>query len=310
MSKKIVFMGTPHFAKEVLFTLIQAGYPIVAVVTKQDKPKGRKQELVASEVKQLALQYNIPVLQPQRIRTEYEEVLNYKPDYIITCAYGQIIPKQILDACLCINVHASLLPKYRGGAPMQHAILNNEKQTGITIMTMAEKMDAGDIITQDIVDITPEDTLGTLEAKLIPCACNLLLNTLDLIMDNRATFTKQNEEEVSFAYTIQKEDELLSFEKESYMNLYNHIRALIPNPCAYARMDDQTTYKFHAVRMSDETTTEANGTLLGIIDQAIAIALENKVLLIDEIQPAGKGKMKAKDFMNGAGRKYIGRRFQ
>ncbi len=299
-------MGTPNFAKEVLQTLIENEYEIIAVVTQPDKPVGRKQILTPSEVKVLAIENNIPVIQPVKIRNEYQQILDLKPEMIITCAYGQIIPNAILDYCLCINVHGSLLPKYRGGAPMQRAILNGDKETGITIMTMSDKMDAGDIILQDSVTIEESDTLKTVEEKMIKCACPLLLKTLEDIEKGTAVFTKQNEDEIVFAPIIKKEEELLSFENENYDNLYNHIRALIDAPYAYGITCDNLKLKICAIRKSQETTEEKDGTIIGLIDKGIAVAKDKKILLLDEVLLEGKNKNTAKEFLNGAGRKYIG----
>lgn len=309
-SKRIIFMGTPHFAERILTTLLENGLNVVAVVSQPDKPVGRKQVLVPSEVKVTALEHNIPVLQPVKIRNEYEEVLSYKPDMIITCAYGQIVPKVILDYCPCINVHASLLPKLRGGAPMQRCIMNGDKETGITIMTMAPKMDAGDMISQSVVEILDTDTEGTLEEKLIASACDLLMKTLPSIVDGTAVYTPQLEEEATFGFVITKEEEVLNFTEGNYQKIYDHMRALIPVPCAYGILEDGLKLKFCAVRKSDTATDAENGTILGLVDRGIGIAVDGKVLIADEVLLEGKKANKAKEFINGAGRKYLSTRLK
>lgn len=304
--QRVLFMGTPHFAERILNTLLEENYNVVAVVTQPDKPVGRKKVLTPSEVKVCAMNHSIPVLQPIKIRKEYEEVLSYKPDLIVTCAYGQIVPEVILNQCLCINVHASLLPKLRGGAPMQRAIMNGDKETGITIMQMAKGMDSGDMITKRALEITEEDTLGTLEEKLIALACEQLKDTLKDLEEGRAVFTKQNEEEATFGYVITKEEELLSFENESYDAMYDHIRALIPVPYAYGILEDGLKLKICAVRKSSLTTEGKNGEILGLVEKGVGIALNGRVLIADEVQLEGKNRNTAKEFLNGAGRKYAG----
>ena len=302
--QRVVFMGTPHFADEIFKTLLEENYNVVAAVTQPDKPTGRKKILTPSPVKETALAHGISVLQPEKIRREYKEVLDAKPDLIVTCAYGQIVPKEILDTCLCINVHASLLPKYRGGAPMQRSIMANEKETGITIMQMGVGMDDGDMISKSVVEITEEDTLGSLEEKLIESACELLRETLKQLEREEACFTPQNSEEATFARIIKKEEEKIDFQN-GYETVYNHIRALIPSPCTYAYTAANQKLKFCAIRKSDLTAEEENGTVLGLVDKAMGIAVDHRILLIDEVQPEGKSQMKARDFMNGAGRKLI-----
>ena len=190
---KIVFMGTPTFGREILKCLHQNGYDVVLAVCQPDKYVGRKHVLTSCEVKQYCIENNIEVFQPVKIREDYSRVLEVNPDLIVTCAYGQIIPKIILDKCKCINVHASLLPKLRGGAPIQHAIIDGYSTTGITIMEMSNKMDAGDIISQSSIDIDINDTYSSLHDKLITVATRLLLDTIGSVIDNSYVAIKQNE---------------------------------------------------------------------------------------------------------------------
>ena len=308
--QRVIFMGTPYFAERILETLLTAGYPVKAVVTQPDKPVGRKHVLTPSEVKLTAQKYGIDVLQPEKIRKEYEEVLRYDPDLIVTCAYGQIVPKVILDHCLCINVHASLLPKYRGGAPMQRVIMNGESETGMTIMQMGVGMDDGDMISKCSVPISQEDTWGSLQEKLIEAACPLLLSTLKELEEGTAVFTPQDASLATFGYVIRKEEEELSFEHEDYQTLYDHARALIPVPCAYGVLSDGSKLKILALRKSDAKSEEADGTILGFMEKGIGVALKGRVLLLDEVQLEGKNKNSAREFLNGAGRKWVATRLK
>ena len=304
---KIVYMGTPYFAQVVLESLIDAKYDIIAVVTQPDKPVGRKMLLEKSPVKATAEEHQIPVLQPLKIKEDYQAILALKPDIIITCAYGQIIPGIILNTFLCINIHASLLPKLRGGAPMHRAIMNGLDKTGITIMRMAKKMDDGDMIVQAEVAITTEDTVGSLQTKLIASACELIKTYIPLIVADKVTYIPQDERIVTFGYNITKEEEFISF-KDSYMTVYNHIRALIPWPIGYGIVEG-VKIKLHKVHLSDELTDFDRGHIIGLKDKALAVAVENRVLLIDELQIEGRNKINAKDFVNGSGKKLINKSF-
>ena len=307
--KRIVFMGTPYFARRILQTLLENGYPVVAVVTQEDKPVGRKKVLTPSPVKEEALLHHIPVLQPHKVRREYEEILAFDPDLIVTCAYGQFIPAAVLDYCLCLNVHASLLPKYRGGAPMQRSIMHGDTLTGVTIMRMAEGMDDGDMLNKAEVEITHEDTLDTLESKLIEAACLLLLEALDLMKEEKAVFTEQPHAEATVARIIKSEEEKLSFE-EGYDDFYNHARALISSPCGYVSTESGQKIKICAVRTSSIETEEEDGKILGFMEKGIAVALKGRVILFDAVQMEGKSRVSAKEFMNGAGRKLLNTKLQ
>ena len=209
---KIVFMGTPSFAVPILEGLIE-NYDVKLVVCQPDRKKNRKGELIKPDTKLLAELHNIPVFQPFNIKEDYQSILDINPDIIITCAYGQIIPVELLNYPKygCINVHGSLLPKYRGGAPIHWAIINGEKETGITIMTMDKKMDAGDIISQRTIEITEDIILDELYEKMSYLGKKLLLDTLPSIIDKTCTFTKQDESLVTFGFNVTKEDEKLDF---------------------------------------------------------------------------------------------------
>ncbi len=303
---RVVFMGTPVFGRAILQELIDESLNVVAVVTQPDKLVGRKQVLTYSPVKELALEHNIPVIQPNKIRNEYEEVLSYNPDIIITCAYGQIVPDVVLNApCLgCINVHASLLPALRGGAPIQHAIIDGYEETGITIMEMASKMDAGDIISQAICKIEEEDTYGSLHDKLIEVAVKLLRDTMPSLLAHNYTPIVQAEDKVTFGYNISKEEERVDLSK-SYQAVYNQIRGLIPTPCSYIIVDGKK-YKLWEVRKSEIEADLGNGTIV-FVGKGLGIVIDKRVLEIIQIQPEGKTVMSAKAFRNGVGSKWEGK---
>lgn len=303
---RIVFMGTPEFGCAILNTLIKLEQNVVAVVCQPDKKVGRKQEIVFPVTKKTALEHDIPVIQPIKIREDYQEVLDYKPDLIITCAYGQIIPAAVLDypKLGCINVHSSLLPKLRGGAPIQHAIIDGYTETGVTIMEMDRKMDSGAIISQASCRIDPEDTYGTLHDKLIEVAVKLLEETLPSVIDQTYVPIPQLEEEVTFGYNITKEEERLDLSK-SYMEVYNRARGLIPAPCAYFMVDGKKV-KIWDIKTSEMTTESANGTL-GFSGNDITLAVDGRQLVIRELQLEGKQRMSARDFRNGAGRNWEGK---
>lgn len=307
---KILFMGTPDIAVSMLEQIIKDGHEVVGVVTQPDKKAGRKQELKMSEVKQCALAHGIPVYQPIRIKEDHEELLELPLDLIVTCAYGQFIPQVVLDAPLygSINVHASLLPKLRGGAPIHKAIIYGEKETGMSIMRMVKAMDAGAVMAQCRVAITQEDTAGTLYDKLAAAGAKLLSESVQKIAEGTAVFVEQKEEEATFAYTISKEEEFVSFQREVH-TVYDHIRGLIPFPVAHGLIEGRKV-KFHKVRMLESDTSHAPGEVIGLRDGAFAIAAKNGYLLIDEIQMEGKARTDARSFFNGTGKQLVGKRFQ
>ena len=293
---KIVFMGTPSFAVPVLEELIK-NYEVTLVVTQPDKEVGRKKILTPSPVKEVALKNNIKVFQPAKIREDYQEVLDANPDIIITAAYGQIIPKVLLDypKYKCVNVHASLLPKYRGGAPIHHAIINGDEYAGVTIMYMAEKMDDGDIISQDKI-LIGEDNTTELTKRLSILGKNLLLKTLPDIFSNNIKPIKQNENEVTFAYNISKEDEKINWHNTCIM-VYNQIRGLADNPGGYAIYNDKKV----KIYKSSYEEKEIDGEIGEIVDtnKRLGIKVKNGVIYPLIIQLEGKNKMPIKDFYNG-----------
>ena len=296
---KVVFMGTPEFSVPVLEGLIKK-YNVVGVVTQPDKEVGRKKELKYSPVKEVALKNSINVLQPVKIKQEYDMVLELEPDIIITCAYGQIIPKEILDYPKygCINVHASILPKLRGGAPIHRAIIEGYSKTGITIMYMDEGMDTGDIISNCEIDIDHDMNVGILHDKLSIMGRDLLLEVLPNIISGSIKRIKQDESKATFAYNIKREDELIDFNKPALV-IYNHIRGLNPFPGAYATLDGKVI-KIYSSIISDRMYTEKeNGEITRIYKEGIGVSVKDLEIIITELKVEGKKKMLAKDYLNG-----------
>ncbi len=295
---KVVFMGTPDFSIPVLQGLID-NCNVIGVVTQPDKEVGRHKELQFSPVKELALKHNIKVLQPIKIRNEYQDVLDLNPDIIVTCAYGQIIPVEILDypKYKCINVHASLLPKYRGGAPIQRAIMAGEKETGITIMFMAPGMDDGDIISQDKVEISIDDDLEVLHDKLSVLGRDLLLKTLPSIIDGTNDRIKQDESLVTLAKIIKKEDEVIDF-NDTALNIHNKIRALSPFPGAHTILDNKIV-KIYKTCLENTNSKKDPGTITRVDKDRIVVATIDKEISILSLQVEGKRKMSTKEYLNG-----------
>lgn len=303
---RIVFMGTPDFAVNVLQGLID-NYreDIVGVVSQPDKLVGRHQVLTPTPIKALAEKYNIPVIQPEKIRKDYQGVLDLKPDIIITCAYGQIIPKEILDAPKlgCINVHGSLLPKLRGGAPIHKAIIDDYKVTGITIMYMDVGMDTGDMISKVEVPILESDNLESLHDKLSVAGTKLLLETLPSILDGTNPREKQNEEEVTFAYNIKREEEHIDFTKTS-RQVFNLIRGLCPIPSANVILDGNEM-KVYSSMISDKSYSGKCGEIVDVTKQGIVVKTGDGAIIITEVKPFGKKRMDASSYVNGIGSKNL-----
>lgn len=302
---KIVFMGTPDFAVPIFKSLAE-NYNVVAVVTQPDKLVGRKQILTPSPIKVASALYNIPVLQPVKIKDEYASILKYEPDIIITCAYGQILPKELLDypKYKCINVHASLLPKLRGGAPIHHAIMDGYDKTGITIMYMSVLMDAGDIISQAETTITKDDTLGSLHDRLSEMGKDLLLETLPNIINGNITTIKQDENEVTYGNNITKEDEKIDFTKTN-IEVDNKIRALNPTPGAYTTINGKRM-KVYDARLSDRYYSKTTpGTIVGFEKDGIRVVTGDKEIILTDIAIEGKKRCLVKDYLNGVDKKEL-----
>ncbi len=294
---KVVFMGTPEFATVVLKKLID-NTNVVLVVAQPDKEVGRKRELMPSSVKKVAVENNIDVFTPNKIRNEYEYIFKYEPDIIITCAYGQIIPKELLDypKYKCVNVHASLLPLLRGGAPIHRAIINGFKETGITIMYMNEKMDEGDIISQSKIKIEETDNVGTLHDKLAVLGSELLIETLPSIINDEIEPIKQDSSKATYGYIIKREDEHLDFSDTS-TNVYNKIRGLNPFPSAYIILDD-TEIKVLDAYIGTKTS-EKPSIITNVYKDGFSVSTLDKEVIITKIKVSGKKEMFARDYING-----------
>ena len=306
---KIVFMGTPLFSVPVLEALIK-NYKVKAVVTQPDKIVGRDNHIAKSPIKILAEQNNILVLQPEKIREQYQEIIDLEPDIIVTCAYGQILPKELLDVPKygCINVHASLLPKLRGGAPIHRAIMEGYTETGVTIMYMAPGMDDGDIITQDRVEITDVDTASTLHDKLSKLGSELLIQTLPSIFNGTNIRTPQTESEVTYAPIIKPEDERIDF-SETSKEIYNKIRGLNSFPGAYTLLDGKRIKIWSSTILDEYYTQKLNGEIVELNKDGIVVKTGNSTILITELQPEGRGRMRATDFINGYKEELVGKLF-
>lgn len=302
---RIVFMGTPEFGATILKTLLTK-HEIVLVVTQPDKEVGRKKIIEYSPVKQVALEHGLKIYQPLNIRKEADEILKLDFDIIVTAAYGQIVGTNLLEypKYKAINVHGSLLPKYRGGAPIQRAIINGEKTTGITIMYMAKKMDAGDIIAQKEIPIADDDTSDSLFKKLAELGAEMILPVLDNIEKGNIKPIKQDESLVSYAYNLTKEDEVIDFNKNA-TDIYNQIRGLASNPGAYFTIDDQIM-KVYSSKISNIKHHENPGTIVDVQKDSFSIACgENTSITFTELKPQGKNLMSVKDYLNGKGKTVI-----
>ena len=307
---KVIFMGTPEFCVPILESLIKE-CDVIAVVTQPDKEVGRKKEIIYSPIKKVALNNNIKVIQPIKIRNEYQEILDLEPDIIITCAYGQIIPEIILNAPKygCINVHASLLPKLRGGAPIHKAIIYGYDKTGITIMYMDKGMDTGDMISKVEVAIEDNDTTETLHNKLQKVAVPLLMDTLPSIIAGTNKREKQNNDEATYAYNVSREEEHVDFNSTS-KEIFNKIRGLNSWPGAYAILDDKNV-KLWMCKINDKVYDKTPGTIVNLSKEGMEVVTKDGSILIKELQLPGKKKMSSKDFVNGNKREdYLNKCFK
>lgn len=293
MSKlKIIFMGTPAFGVPILEELIK-NYDVVAVVCQPDRG-------VLSPIKKLALEKNIAVYQPEKIKEEFDFIIKLKPDLIVTCAFGQIVNWDIIKAPKygCINVHASLLPKLRGGAPIHRAIINGDYKTGITIMKMVERLDAGPILTQREIPIEETDNVGILHNKLSLLGKELLMETIPLLVEGKITPKIQEETGATFASNIKREDEKIDFSKSS-RQVFNLIRGLNPFPGAYTILETKIIKVWNSRIGTNFYFDKHYGEIVAIYDDGIGVKTENGEIIITELQMEGKTRMFAKDFLNG-----------
>ena len=305
-NKRIIYMGTPVFSQYILEKLILAGYNIVALISQPDRPVGRKRIITPTPTKEIALKYNIPVYQPEKIKEDYEFVRELKPDLIITCAYGQFVPQGLLDIPPhgCINIHASLLPKLRGGAPIQHALIDGFDKTGITLMEMIKKMDAGRMYAKIETNITDEDTYDTLHDRLKLLAADLILNNLDLYLEGKLEGIVQDESEVTISPNISKEEEHIDFNKTS-REVFNLIRGLSSIPGANFLYNNEVVKVYRSKILECNKDVEP-GTIVNISKDSIDIKTLDGAVGITEFQLQGKTRIKVKDYLNGNNKFIIG----
>ena len=302
---KIVFMGTPDFAKESLQAIYNSGHNILAVVTNPDRPKGRGMKLVASPVKEFAIDKNIKIYQPEKVRKNEEfinEIKKLQPDVICVVAYGKILPKEILDIPKygCINVHGSLLPEYRGAAPIQWAILNGDKKTGITTMYMDIGMDTGDMILKEEVDIGENETTGELWNRLSKIGGELLVKTLKQIEEGTATRTKQGED-FTVAPMLNKEMAKIDWENKTAIQIKNLVRGLNPIIGAYSFLNGKKIkfWKVDVLENNNKNKERAGKVILADAKKGLQIQANDGIINVLEIQGENSRKMSIQEFLRG-----------
>lgn len=302
---RTVFMGTPEFAATILEGLIEQKYNIVSVVTKVDRPVGRKQEAIESAVKKKALEHHLPILQPEKFDEEtVESIEKLQPDLIIVAAYGKILPEKVLKipGFGCINVHASILPKWRGASPIQNALLAGADKTGITVMLMDKGMDTGDILAQKEMDIDPDDTKELLSVKLITLGKDLLLETLPLWIDRTLTPKPQDQNQSTLCQLIEREDGHIMW-TDSAESIYNRYRALYPWPGIFSfwkKEDGRMRLKLH--RISYQKRSPQTPRLLGQVfevGEKVGVQTGEGVIFLEEVQMEGKTRIPIADFLLG-----------
>lgn len=295
----IIYMGTPDFSATVLKGLLEK-YNIRAVVTQPDRPSGRGEHMSMPPVKKVALEKAILTLQPERLKDSVAEILALEPDLIITCAYGKILPKELLEYPKfgCINVHASLLPKLRGGAPIHRAIMNGFKETGVTIMHMSEGMDEGDIISSKSIPILDDDTAASLHDKLSVLGRDLLLETLPSILNYTSKRISQNNSEATYGFVIKKEDEKINFTKTK-REIYNQIRGLNSFPGAFCYFNGKIIKVWESYQTENVFSNMIDGQITKVYPDGIGVKVSNGEIVFKTIQPEGKPKMSGNAFANG-----------
>ncbi|WP_394206015.1 methionyl-tRNA formyltransferase [Lactococcus chungangensis] len=310
---KIIFMGTPAFSVPVLEGLVEKGYEVLAVVTQPDRAVGRKKEIKMTPVKEAALRHKLPVYQPEKISgsEEMAELMTLGADMIVTAAFGQFLPERLLNSVKhAVNVHASLLPKYRGGAPVHYAIIKGDQEAGVTIMEMVKKMDAGDMISQRAIPITDADNVGTMFEKLSLVGRELLLDTLPDYLAGNLKPQPQDETKVTFSPNITPEEERIDWQL-SARDIFNQVRGMYPWPVAHTIWQG-TRFKLHEVALAD--SSHVNGIPGQVIEKtkkSLIIATKKGAISLTIVQPAGKPKMPIQDFLNGLGKNInIGDQFE
>jgi methionyl-tRNA formyltransferase len=305
---KIILMGTPNFASYIFEAIIKAGYDVSLIVSQPDKEVGRKKILTPTPTKLIGEKYGIEVFQPVKIRNDFEIIKKLNPDLIITCAYGQILPNALLEIPQlgCINIHGSLLPKLRGGAPIHHAIIDGYKETGITIMEMIAKMDAGAMFVQKATPISDTDTLDTLHDRLMEIGKDLILEFLPKYIKGDYIKTEQKEEEVTYGYNIKREEERIKWDN-NYVDVFNLIRGLNSTPGAYTTLDGQNVKIFDVRKGTNKVCAEV-GKIVSL-NGAIEVQCKDGTILIDSLQFAGKNKVKSSDYLRGNSKYLVEKQF-
>ena len=298
---KLIFMGTPGFSATVLKGLLESDqYEVLAVVTQPDRAVGRKKEIRITPVKEVALSYGLPIYQPEKLSgsPEMEAIMNLGADGIVTAAFGQFLPSKLLASMnFVVNVHASLLPKHRGGAPIHYALIQGDKETGVTIMETVKEMDAGDMISRRSIPITDEDNVGTLFEKLAIVGRDLLLDTLPAYLSGDIQPEAQDPSQVTFSPNIRPEEERLDWNKTN-RQLFNQIRGMNPWPVAHTLWHGGR-FKIYEAELADGDGQP--GEILEIGKRQLLVATGEGALALKTVQPAGKPKMTISDFLNGAG---------
>lgn len=301
---KVIFMGTPNFSVPILEYLVE-NTNVVLVVTKPDTFEGRKKELTYSPIKEVALKNNIDVITPNKIIDAFEIISEINPDIIITCAYGKIVPESILNIPKLgsINVHASILPQYRGASPIQSAILNGDKKTGITIMYMDKGMDTGDIISYEEINIDIDDNYQTLSSKLSLLGTNLLAKTLPDIINHKNNRIKQDDSKATYTRLITREDEKINFSQNG-KDIINQIRTFSPNPGAYFKLNDK---EIKIIKASFISQKIAKSNEVVLTKNTFGITCNDGIINLEIVKPFGKNEMNIKAFLNGIdkGKKYV-----
>lgn len=299
---KLIFMGTPDFSATVLKGLLADDrYEVLAVVTQPDRAVGRKKEIKMTPVKEVALEHNLPVYQPEKLSgsQEMEDIMALGVDGIVTAAFGQFLPMKLINSVdFAVNVHASLLPKYRGGAPIHYAIINGEKEAGVTIMEMVAKMDAGDMVAKASIAITDEDNVGTMFEKLAVVGRDLLLETLPGYMAGDIKPEPQDESQATFSPNINPEEERVDWTKSS-REIFNHVRGMYPWPVAHTLLDGNH-FKLYEVVMAEGQGQP--GQIIAKTKKTLVVATGSGAIELKTVQPAGKPRMAINDFLNGVGR--------
>ena len=298
----IVFMGTPIFAAEILEELIKE-FNIISVFTQMDKPKGRGKKLAASEVKEVALKHNLRLFQPKKLRDDIESI-NYlkesKADLIVVVAYGQILSKEVLDIPKlgCLNLHASLLPKYRGASPIQSVLLNGEEYTGNTVMMMNEGLDTGDMLKSSKIKINDEMNYGELHDLLMEDGKRLLIETIKELNENKIIRVKQNNNEASYSGKIEKKNEEIDFNFTA-RDIHNKVRAFNPIPLAFTTLNGKIIKIVETEFNMNENCKSIPGEIIKVEKNSLTVCCKNSTLKILKVQPQGKKVMDVRDFLNG-----------